>query len=548
MVIAPGQFAPQNGLGADVSTTTSERTWRKGELYHVLCLLGIAECIWLIGVKLDLFRVIEAASVRYGLADLIMLGCVMSIAVATASALRSLQMRREMAAREEAEAHAQALARHDTLTGLPNRRLLNEAIRGAVRTGANHAILLVDLDRFKPVNDVHGHAAGDAVLCEAAERIKTALLHGGMVARLGGDEFAVLIRYGAKSDLMRTAQQIIIALSAPFSWNSAEFEVGATIGLALLPEDGSEPDDLLRCADIAMYRGKREGRATYRFFEQAMDNELKARAALESELRVAIAKGEIKPHYQPLVSLQDKQLLGFEVLARWYHPQRGILSPDLFIPICEDAGLITELSYGLLRSACLDAAAWPPHLRLALNISPYQLRDRWLPERLLAILTETGFAPSRFEVEITETALAADLDAARTALTSLQNVGVSIALDDFGTGYSSLYHLRELRFDKIKIDRSFVQALNQNAESTKIVDAIINLGKSLGLLTTAEGIEDNENRDWLAQQGCSYGQGYLFGAPMPAKTIDGLLQDGEDSFFGTETVVPEAVMPLRGAA
>jgi EAL domain-containing protein (putative c-di-GMP-specific phosphodiesterase class I) len=279
-----------------------------------------------------------------------------------------------------------------------------------------------------------------------------------------------------------------------------------------------------------------------------MDDELKARAALEAELRDAIANGEIRPHYQPLVSLEDQELLGFEILSRWYHPTRGVLSPDSFIDIAEDTGLITDLSYGVLREACIDARSWPAHLRLALNISPYQLRDRALPQRLLAILTETGFSAGRFEVEITETALATDLETARIALTSLQNCGVKIALDDFGTGYSSLYHLRELRFDKIKIDRSFVQALNRDRDSTKIVDAIINLGKSLGLLTTAEGIENTDNRDWLKEQGCTFGQGYLFGAAMSAKAIGDLVADQPKRSAQQLEVIDIAPRPQQAAA
>jgi diguanylate cyclase (GGDEF)-like protein len=477
-----------------------------------------------------------------------MLGCIMSIVLATAAVVRSVELRRIIAAREEAEQQANTLARHDPLTGLANRRVLGDAIQDAKSpTAPAHALLLIDLDRFKPVNDVHGHAAGDAVLCETSSRLRVIAGHRAIVARLGGDEFAVFLSYRGRHELMRVAQQIITAIAAPYSLGDGKVSIGATVGIALMPEDGSDSSSLLRCADIALYRGKKEGRNTFRFFEYGMDEELKARAALEAELRAAIANGEIKPHYQPLVSLEDQGLLGFEVLARWYHPTRGVLSPDAFIDIAEDTGLITELSYRLMREACLDARSWPAHLRLALNISPGQLKDRALPERLLAILTETGFAPGRFEIEITETALAADLDTARATLTSLQNCGVKIALDDFGTGYSSLYHLRELRFDKIKIDRSFVQALNKDGESTKIVDAIINLGKSLGLLTTAEGIENTANRDWLKEQGCTFGQGYLFGKPMAARTINALVADKAIN-AASVTYPPQAPAPAVAAA
>jgi EAL domain-containing protein (putative c-di-GMP-specific phosphodiesterase class I) len=283
-----------------------------------------------------------------------------------------------------------------------------------------------------------------------------------------------------------------------------------------------------------MYRGKKEGRGTFRFFEPSFDKELKARAQLEAELRTAVAKGEIEPFYQPLVSLSDRAMIGFEVLARWRHPTRGVLSPALFIPVAEETGLIAELSCNLLRRACLDARNWPTHLQLAFNVAPQQLQDPSFAERILSILTETGFAPGRLEVEVTETALVNDMDSARSTLESLRNLGVSIALDDFGTGYSSLYYLREIRFDKVKIDRSFVQSLPDSTESMKIVDAIMGLARSLGLKTTAEGIETPESLAWLAEQGCRYGQGYFFGRPMSASAADQLFQTGQAGTFFTQ--------------
>jgi predicted signal transduction protein with EAL and GGDEF domain len=338
-----------------------------------------------------------------------------------------------------------------------------------------------------------------------------------MVSRLGGDEFALLLRYRIGSDqLLKLSEDIIARLSRPVAWGQGQVEIGATIGIALSALDGTDAEALLHAADVAMYRGKREGRGSIRFFEPAMDSELKARLQMEHELRAGIANGEVRPYYQPLVSLKSGKLLGFEVLARWHHPARGLIAPVQFIQLAEDTGLITDLSYSLLRQACLEARTWPSQLQLAVNVSPYQLKDRAMPERILAILTETGFAPGRLEVEVTETALVNDLESARSILTSLQNVGIRVALDDFGTGYSSLYHLHELRFDKIKIDQCYVQSLADSAESVKIVNAILGLGKSLGLLTTAEGIECEAHSTWLADQGCSFGQGYLFGRPMPA--------------------------------
>jgi diguanylate cyclase (GGDEF)-like protein len=420
------------------------------------------------------------------------------------------------------------MARHDALTGLANRRLFHETVERALASrGPNEhfAVMLIDLDRFKPVNDVHGHAAGNAVLCTIAERLRQLLPAKGVVARLGGDEFAAFVPYDANRDsLVRLAEQMIAAIRRPIRWNQGQVDVGATIGIALATEGAAEPDALLHAADVAMYQAKREGRGAFCFFQAEMSLALKARAKLEAELRNAITNGEIVPFFQPIVSLPSKELIGFEVLARWRHPREGLITPDKFIPVAEETGMIADLFYGLLRQACSDAGAWPSHLQLAVNISPQQVQDRWLPERILQILAETGFPPNRLEVEVTETALINDLEAARAALTSLQNVGVKIALDDFGTGYSSLYHLRELRFNKIKIDRSYISSLKEGSERTKLVDAIIQLGTSLSLQTTAEGIETPSSLDWLSDQGCNFGQGYLFGQAMPKTAADKFLK------------------------
>lgn len=512
---------------------------RTSELYELACLLIIAACLWVAGSQLGLFQALQEFTVHNGLSDFIMLGFLMSFAMLVGALRKSNILRREIRSRARAEARAHGLARQDVLTGLPNRKLLMDFLDKTVLERVNDeafAICVIDLDRFKPINDVHGHAAGDAVLCEVAGRLTSLLPKGGFVARLGGDELAVVLPFAPGiEDPARFAQRVISALSAPITWNTTQVQIGATVGIALMPADSSDPATLLRSADIAIYRGKREGRGTYRFFEPGMDEELQARAAIENELRSAVADGSIRPYYQPLVDLSTKQLLGFEVLAGWFHPTKGVLSPNHFISIAEETGLISDLSLGLLRQACLDAKAWRSNLHLAINIAPCQLQDPWLPERLLGVLSETGFPPSRLEVEITETALVQDLNAARRILKSLQNIGVKIALDDFGTGYSSLYHLRELKFDKIKIDQSYVRSLGGNSESTKIVDAIIGLGKSLGLLTTAEGIETSGDLKYLTDQGCSFGQGYLFGAPIPARMVPDL-----NATFESETSASDA--------
>ncbi|MDB5438804.1 MAG: hypothetical protein JWM33_1231, partial [Caulobacteraceae bacterium] len=401
---------------------------------------------------------------------------------------------------------AEEMARHDSLTGLPNRRLFAETLAMQVQAGRPFAVLLIDLDRFKPVNDLYGHGAGDRALCALAERLAANVERIGRVARLGGDEFCLVTPLSAGvAEAAAIAALVCSLIEQPIILDVGTVEIGATIGIALWPQDAADPTALLRAADLAMYQAKMSERGTWSFFEPAMDEAVAARALMDTDLRRAIAAGEIHPHYQPLVSIADGGLVGFELLSRWHHPEKGLIGPDLFIPAAEERGLIGDLTYSVLRQGCLDAAAWPPHLRLSLNLSPSQVRDPSLPPRLLAILTETGFAPGRLEVEITENALISDMEMTRAVLGALRNMGVSISLDDFGTGYSSLYHLRELRFDKIKVDRSFVEAIGNGEDSWQIVKAMINLSKSLGMTTTAEGIEDAGQWDLLSDWGCDYG-------------------------------------------
>jgi diguanylate cyclase (GGDEF)-like protein len=516
----------------------SSTAWGRGELYETLCLLVIGAGIWFVGVTLGTFDSVNAAMAAYGLNDLLMLAACMGVALFGASVRKSILLRRLMLQRDAAAAQAEAIARHDGLTGLANRRRFIDAVERAQATVSaepSSAVLLIDLDRFKPVNDLYGHAAGNAVLCAVAERLQRLLPPGGVAARLGGDEFAMLVPVEQGSEgLTRLAQAVIATISQPVSWNQNDLKVGATVGVAVVAASHADPDAVLHAADLAMYQGKKDGRGNYRFFRSAMDEELRARARTETELRAAIETGAIEPYYQPVVSLPGKTIVGVEVLARWRHPTRGLVGPAEFIPIAEETGMIADLSYNLIRRACLDARAWPPHLILAVNIAPHQFQDAWLAQRILAILTETGFPPQRLEVEITESALIQDLEATRATLLSLRQLGVRIALDDFGTGYSSLYHLRELKFDKLKIDRSYVDAITMSDERAKLVDAIIKLGTSLGLSTTAEGIETDASLDWLSDQGCHFGQGYLFGHAMPKAEMDVVLSAKADEAGPTE--------------
>ena len=512
----------------DILTT---RSLGKGELFEILAFMGIGTSVWYFGVEFGVFESATQYALEHHLMPVIMLSGCMGGGGAIAAIRKSFLLRRVIKERMAAEALAEATARHDALTGLANRRLFQEKLDAALAAQnplAPFAVMIIDLDRFKPINDIHGHAAGNAVLCAVADRMNEIAPQGSTVARLGGDEFVVLLPSGMDHDgIVDLAEKMIATIRTPIAWGQTQVEVGSTIGIALAKNDRQDADALLHEADIAMYHGKREGRGTYCFFQAGMDVAEKVRAQMETELRSAVANGEIEPYYQPIVSLPARDLVGFEVLARWNHPTRGLIRPDDFIPVAEETGLISDLFYSLLRSSCLDARSWPPHLQLSINVSPRQLRDNQMPARVLSILTAAGFAPSRLEVEVTESALINDLESARAILTSLQNIGVKIALDDFGTGYSSLYHLKELKFNKLKIDKSYVTTLNQGSERAKLVDAIIQLGSSLSLQTTAEGVETESNLDWLSTQGCDFAQGYFFGRPMPKDATDVYLNANE---------------------
>ncbi|MES1197043.1 MAG: EAL domain-containing protein, partial [Pseudomonadota bacterium] len=433
-----------------------------------------------------------------------------------------IRQRRESARRLAAEREARRLSLEDSLTGLPNRRQFEDALKTALasppRAGASHGVLMLDLNGFKRVNDVHGHPVGDEVLVHVGARLKGAVRDGDLVARLGGDEFAVLAPHLAGPDAATSvALRIIESLNEPIATQSHKHQIGTAIGIALTPQDGTDKDEVLRKADIALYRAKGENQSALRFFEEEMDATIRERDFLEQELRLAVAADVVRPYYQPLVDLRTGEIIAFEALARWRHPTLGDIEPNRFIPIADDCGLIGELTDRLLRRACKDAAAWPDAVSLSFNISPAQLRDQTLGLRLLSILTESRLSPTRLEIEITESALVRDMEAAQTLLGALRSAGVKIALDDFGTGYSSLYHLRNFKLDKIKIDRSFVDAMCIDRDSAAIVKALVGLGSGLSLAVTAEGVETAEQRKMLTEHGCEQAQGFLFSHAVPAE-------------------------------
>ncbi len=434
----------------------------------------------------------------------------------------------EISEREAAEARAQSLARHDPLTGLANRRHFLEELERRLGLIADDssafALLCVDLDRFKPINDVHGHAIGDQLLQVIATRLSSCLRDDSFAARLGGDEFAVLLEDAKDRDgVAAAARRVLHELSAPIQVNGLKLTVGASIGIAMCPSDGRGAAELLQRGDAAMLRAK-EDRGAYKFFDSSIDEELKSKAALETELRSAIPNGDIVPYFQPVVRLDSGELVGFEVLARWPHLERGMIAPSQFIPVAEEAGLVDAMFWALLAQACRKSLEAPGKFMLAVNISPSQVRDQWFPEKVLRTLRETGFPAQRLEVEVTESAMIGDMERAKASLMSLKNQGVKVALDDFGTGYSSLFLLRALPIDKLKIDQSFVNSITADRENATIVRALVGLGNALGLAVTAEGVEDAETAEALMAMGCQLAQGYLFGAAVEFPSYTPLLR------------------------
>jgi len=433
------------------------------------------------------------------------------------------ELERAHQATRAAQQQAQQLAHHDSLTGIPNRRKfwlqLDAAVALARGGTASFAVVVIDLDGFKPINDLQGHAAGDLVLREVARRLRDATRAGDTVARLGGDEFSLIVALGQdgvahSADAL--AQRLIDVISQPLAIEGATGQLGASVGIARCPQDGTDAQDLLRKADIAMYRAKQAGGSQYCVFEPAMEEQLRTRADLETALRAAVDAGAVVPYYQPIVDMREQRLHGFEVLARWDDPRHGSVAPDVFVPLAEQTGLISALAIQLLRETCRESRRWPGHLSISLNVSPCQLRDLQFATQLLDVLREEAYPPERLAIEVTETALIPDVVRADSVLSMLRALGIKVALDDFGTGYSSLSLLHQFSFDLLKIDRSFIAALGETPERTTIVSATVRLATSLGLPVVAEGIEDAETAALLVQMGCRYGQGFHFGKPMPA--------------------------------
>ncbi len=416
------------------------------------------------------------------------------------------------------------IALHDALTGLPNRKSFADhmAHRLEGHAIAPFALVYIDVDHFKHINDSMGHPAGDALLIEVARRLKRIVREGDLVARLGGDEFALVVATAGR-DLQAFAQDVMRAFETPVQLDGAEEHVACSVGLALAPTDGDDVNVLLRNADLALYAAKADGRSTFRFYEPAMRFNAERRHGLTVELRQALAAGDFELHYQPLLSLHDDTISGFEALVRWRHPHRGLLAPAEFIPVAEETGLISAIGDWVMREACRTAAQWPQEIKVAVNLSPCQFRDVGLLATVVSALDQGGLHPSRLELEITESVLLAENGQNLQLLHALRELGVRIAMDDFGTGYSSLSYLRSFPFDKIKMDRSFVSGIETDPGSMAIVRAVTGLGSGFNLTTTAEGVETPEQLARLRREGFGEAQGYLLARPMAGKEVPGFL-------------------------
>jgi diguanylate cyclase (GGDEF)-like protein len=423
------------------------------------------------------------------------------------------------------EVKIEYMAHHDALTGLANRALLNERLDQALLRQVNDADMVavhhLDLDRFKAVNDTFGHPAGDKLLKIVADRLRGLVRATDTIARMGGDEFVIVqAPIADPAQATSLAEAIVDLMNEPFDIDGHQAAVGASIGIAIGPGDGATSESLLRDADLALYRAKGDGRGTFRFFEPAMDLQMQTRRIMEQEMRRALPAGEFELYYQPVINLATNDISGFEALIRWNHPEKGLIGPVAFIPLAEEIGFIVPLGEWVIRQACATAALWPDDFHVAVNVSAAQFRSPRLLQVIVDALASSGLHPTRLEIEITESVLLHHKDPVLAVLHQLRALGVRIAMDDFGTGYSSLSYLQSFPFDKIKIDRSFVDDITENTNSLNIVRAVAALAKGMGMTATAEGVETSAQLDSITSEGCTEMQGFLFSRPLPAREIE----------------------------
>jgi len=442
----------------------------------------------------------------------------------------------------QSEVKIEYMAHHDALTDLANRVLLNERLEHALGRGINRedmvAVHHLDLDQFKAVNDTFGHPAGDKLLKIVADRLRGLVRETDTIARTGGDEFVIVqAPIKAPAEATSLAQSIISLISEPFDLDGHQAVIGASIGIAVGPGDGLRPDNLLRNADLALYRAKGDGRGTFRFFEPAMDLQMQTRRIMEQDLRKALPAGEFELYYQPVLNLASNEISGFEALIRWNHPKQGLIAPGTFIPLAEEIGFIVPMGEWVIRQACATAARWPEDIHVAVNISAAQFRSPGLMQVIVGALATSGLQPTRLEIEITETVLLHNREATLAVLHQLRELGIRIAMDDFGTGYSSLTYLQCFPFDKIKIDRSFVKDITENTGSLNIVRAVAALARDMGLTATAEGVETSEQLERVTSEGCTEMQGFLFSRPLPAHEIERLFLAGREARSSVDRIV-----------
>tara|TARA_B100000749_G_scaffold126260_1_gene96919 strand:+ start:160 stop:1746 length:1587 start_codon:yes stop_codon:yes gene_type:complete len=497
----------------------------RSALIEGLAIFGFFALLLALSIAIEGFEHVAAFSAAHEsweLDEILTVLMIMPIALAIYAVRRMIELRREFRRRIAAEKEASALAFHDPLTGLPNRRKAYQMIGTATQTSDKQpfALALIDLDRFKTINDQYGHIAGDEVQLAAAANLQAQVRKGDLVARLGGDEFIVLLRnFSSSKALVARVDEVVGAFERSIHLTSADsiITVGASVGVTLVDQAGVEIDRIIAQADTAMYRAKSSRDQSFCFFEKGMDEAAAQRAKTEGDLRDAIRADRIEPFYQPLIELSTGKLLGYEALARWRCEDGSIRNPDEFIPIAEECGVIGDVYFRLLAKVALEARRWDEDLFVSINLSPLQFNDPWLVERTLQTLHIAGLPPGRLEVEITESALVSELETARTVIANFKSQGIKVSLDDFGTGYSSLQHLSELAFDKLKIDRSFITDIETNVDSQTIVQAVTSMAHHLGLKVTVEGVESVASESSVRAFGCDVGQGYLYGKPMPGK-------------------------------
>jgi diguanylate cyclase (GGDEF)-like protein len=506
-------------LNQSPSLLTRALTWER-EIADALVIYSISILICGATFYSDLYVNFARAQLELGLERITVVAIFLGIASAVFGLRRITDQRKERLRRVAAEQHAASLSLRDPLTLLPNRRSLENELGTALkRAGSNLTVLVAGLKQFQTVNSVYGHASGDAVVSQVAARLRQEVERTAFIARIGDDEFAVLISGEEADRASSVALSLVEAIKQPLYIGMKECVVEAHIGIVQIASQRQEVGEVLRRAQMALDRA-RSLHADCCFFDPEMDAHIRERAVLEQEFRSAVGSDAMHLCYQPIIDLRSGRIVSFEALARWTHPERGLISPEVFIQLGENLNLIHHLSGKLFGDACRDAMAWPGHISLSFNFSPGQLRDPAFGEAVLSVLEETGFPPYRLEAEVTESALISDFAATRQVLHTLESAGIRIVMDDFGTGYSCLRHLRELRFNKIKIDRSFVNELRSNAECAAIVTAVAGLGRSLDVSTVAEGIETEDQLALVRAAGCTHGQGFLFGRPRPASELE----------------------------